>query len=181
MSRIGKIPIQIKENVDINISQDRITVKGPKGELSVPNSSRVKVEYKDGLVTVQRRSDQKEDKAFHGLYRSLINNMVIGVSEGFSKELEIRGIGYRVAMENNKLVINVGYSHSVTVDPVDGIEFNITDNNFIKISGIDKQLVGQVAANIRSIRKPEPYKGKGIRYKDEIVVKKAGKSAKAAK
>ncbi len=181
MSRIGKIPIQIKEGITVDISEERITVKGPKGELSIPNSFRVKVELKNGEVTVQRRSDQKEDKAFHGLYRSLINNMVIGVAEGFTKELEIRGIGYRVVLDNDNLVINVGYSHSVIVKKVEGIEFNITDNNFIKISGIDKQLVGQVAANIRSIRKPEPYKGKGIRYKDEIVVKKAGKSAKAAK
>lgn len=181
MSRIGKIPIEIKEGINIDISDDLITVKGPKGELSVMNSPRVKIEIKDNNIYVTRKTDQKEDKAFHGLYRSLINNMVIGVTEGFSKELEIRGIGYRVAMENNDLVINVGYSHPVTVKKIEGINFSIVDNNFIKVEGIDKQLVGQVAANIRSIRKPEPYKGKGIRYKDEVVIKKAGKTAKVAK
>jgi len=181
MSRIGKIPIEIKEGITIDISDETISVKGPKGELSVANSPRVKIEQKDNKVYVTRKTDQKEDKAFHGLYRSLINNMVIGVTEGFSKDLEIRGIGYRVAMDNSDLIINVGYSHSVTVKKVDGINFSITDNNFIKVEGIDKQLVGQVAANIRSIRKPEPYKGKGIRYKDEVVIKKAGKTAKVAK
>ena len=181
MSRIGKIPIEIKEGITIDISDETISVKGPKGELSVANSPRVKIEQKDNNIYVTRKTDQKEDKAFHGLYRSLINNMVIGVTEGFSKDLEIRGIGYRVAMDNSDLIINVGYSHSVTVKKVDGINFSIIDNNFIKVEGIDKQLVGQVAANIRSIRKPEPYKGKGIRYKDEVVIKKAGKTAKVAK
>jgi large subunit ribosomal protein L6 len=181
MSRIGKIPIEIKEGITIDVSSELISVKGPKGELSVTNSPRVNIEVKDNNIYVTRKTDQKEDKAFHGLYRSLINNMVIGVTEGFSKDLEIRGIGYRVAMDNDNLVINVGYSHSVTVKKVEGINFSIIDNNFIKVEGIDKQLVGQVAANIRSIRKPEPYKGKGIRYKDEVVIKKAGKTAKVAK
>ena len=181
MSRIGRIPIEIKDNITIDISDETISVKGPKGDLSIANSPRVKIEQKDNNIYVTRKTDQKEDKAFHGLYRSLINNMVIGVTEGFYKDLEIRGIGYRVAIDNNDLVINVGYSHSVTVKKVEGINFSIIDNNFIKVEGIDKQLVGQVAANIRNIRKPEPYKGKGIRYKDEVVIKKAGKTAKVVK
>ena len=181
MSRIGRMPIELNDKTEVSISPQSITVKGPKGELSCDNSFRVMITNKDGKNYVERKSDSKEDKSFHGLYRSLINNMVIGVNDGFVKELEIRGIGYRVALNNGDLVFNVGYSHQVFVKKIDGIEFEVVDNNFIKISGIDKQKVGQVAANIRKIRKPEPYKGKGIRYKDEVVIKKAGKSAKSAK
>lgn len=181
MSRIGKLPIEFNDNITVSVEGSVIKVSGPKGELSLDTRDNVKLRIEDKKIFLDKRSNLSQDDAYQGLYRALINNMVIGVSEGFSKELEIRGIGYRVALENGNLVLNVGFSHSVTVQKVEGIEFEIIENNFIKVSGIDKQLVGQVAANIRSIRKPEPYKGKGIRYKDEEVIKKAGKSAKVAK
>ncbi|MHB8442842.1 MAG: 50S ribosomal protein L6 [Patescibacteria group bacterium] len=179
MSRIGLLPIDLKEGVNVEINSDEVVVKGKLGELRMHYLNRVKIIKEDNLIKVSRKSDSKEDRSLHGLYRSLINNMVTGVSEGYSKELSLQGIGYRVALEGEDIVLNVGYSHTVKVKKVDGIKFEVFDNNQIKVSGIDKQLVGQVSADIRKIKKPEPYKGKGIRYKDEVIIKKAGKSGKA--
>src|SRR5262245_19099190 len=179
MSRIGKMPIPVPSGVDVTISGSRVTVKGPKGTLEhdAPETITVAREGDDLLIT--RPDDERENRALHGLTRSLVANMVTGVSEGFVRELEIVGVGYRAAASGpRRLEIQVGYSHPVVVDAPDGIEFEVPAPTRITVRGFDKQLVGQVAADIRKIRKPEPYKGKGIRYVDEHVLRKAGKSAK---
>ena len=173
-------PIHLPEKVTLVIEPRLAKVTGPKGELSCNIPNKIKVEQKDGLISVSRNNDLPETKALHGLVRSLINNMVIGVTEGYKKELQLVGTGYRVSVHPEGLSLTLGFSHPVIVKKVTGIELEIEGNNKIFISGIDKQLVGQVASDIRGLRPPEPYKGKGVRYADEVVLRKAGKAAKAA-
>ncbi len=180
MSRIGKMPVALPENVEFRLEGDVITVKGPKGQLTLTIEPEfVEVVKSDGQLQVSRKADTKPAKARHGLYRSLLQNMVEGVTNGFTKAMEIRGVGYRAALQGRNMELSLGYSHLVKFALPDGVEIKFAEKSqtLFTISGIDKQLVGQVAAKIRSFRKPEPYKGKGIRYADEKVVKKAGKSA----
>jgi large subunit ribosomal protein L6 len=167
--------------VDVKINGSHIKIKGPKGELEFTFSPSINLSLKDGEITVTRPSDVREMRSLHGTTRSLIQNMIIGVTDGFQKELQLVGVGYRAKMEGKNLVLNVGYSHSVEIEPPQGIDFEVGDRaQQIFITGIDKQKVGQVAADIRKVRKPEPYKGKGIRYKDERIRRKAGKAGKVA-
>lgn len=177
MSRVGNAPVNLPDGVDINISNDNVvTVKGPKGELTQEIDKCIKVEINDKVLTVTRSSDVKEHRSLHGLSRALINNMVIGVTQGFEKKLEIVGVGYRAAKQGKKLVLNLGYSHPVEMEDPEGIETEVDGTNTIIVKGIDKQRVGAYAANIREQRSPEPYKGKGVRYADERVRIKEGKS-----
>lgn len=179
MSRIGLKPIEIPEGVEVKLSDDNlIQVKGPKGELSRKLHPNMKINIDGNTITVERPNDEKENRALHGTTRSLINNMVEGVTKGFQKELEIIGVGYRAQLQGKKLVVNAGYSHPVEVEQEADIEFEVPKNTEIIVKGIDKERVGAVAANIRAIRPPEPYKGKGIRYKGEYVRRKEGKTAK---
>jgi large subunit ribosomal protein L6 len=185
MSRIGRAPISVPPKVQVNWNDSNfVTVKGPKGELSYQIAPELSLKLEDGVLTVSRPSDSKEHKAKHGLYRTLINNMVVGVTSGYTKQLEIHGVGYRAAKMGDSLLIQVGYSHPVEVQPPQGISFTVdgvdpaTKASRVSVVGIDKQLVGEVAANIRRIRKPEPYKGKGIRYAGEKIRRKAGKAGK---
>lgn len=185
MSRIGRAPIPVPPKVQVSWTDGNfVTVKGPKGELSYQVDRALTLSLEDGNLTVTRPSDSKEHKAKHGLYRTLVNNMVVGVTSGYTKQLEIHGVGYRANKIGNNLVILVGYSHPVEVQPPDGITLSVdgvdqaTKATKISVSGIDKHLVGQVAASIRQIRKPEPYKGKGIRYTGEAIRRKAGKAGK---
>jgi large subunit ribosomal protein L6 len=185
MSRIGRAPIAVPPKVQVNWNEDNlVTVKGPKGELSQWVDPAMTLTLEDGQLTVSRPSDSKEHKSKHGLYRTLVNNMVVGVTTGYTKRLEIHGVGYRATKIGNNLVIVVGYSHPVEVQAPEGITLNVegvdaaTKATRISVSGIDKQLVGAVAADIRRVRKPEPYKGKGIRYANEKVRRKAGKAGK---
>lgn len=180
MSRIGKQAITILENVNVNLDNGKVLVKGQKGELNLNLPEKIEVEIKDKKIIVKSLGSDKKAKSLHGLYRTLINNMIIGVDKGFAKELELVGTGYRVKLEGVGLNISVGFSHPVKVEPPEGIKFELEGEKFIKVIGIDKILVGQIAANIRAIRKPEPYKGKGIRYKGEFVRRKAGKQVKGA-
>jgi large subunit ribosomal protein L6 len=177
MSRIGRKPIPLPEAVTVEIAPGQVAVKGPKGELNQQLSPDMKVEQADSEVTVQRPTDRGEHRALHGLTRSLIANMVEGVTDGFEKQLEIQGVGYRAQLKGKNLEMALGYSHPVTVVPPDGIEFVVPQPTEIVVRGIDKQLVGQVAADIRKRRPPEPYKGKGIRYRGEHVARKVGKRA----
>ena len=177
MSRIGKLPINIPGGVTITVGDDNtVVVKGPKGELSEKISPKMHVSMDNGVLHVTRPDDMKENRALHGLSRSLINNMVVGVTEGFKKELSVQGVGYRVAKQGKDLVMNLGYSHQVTMSEVEGITIDVPNPNTIVISGPDKQKVGQFAAEVREKRPPEPYKGKGIRYADEYVRRKEGKT-----
>ena len=177
MSRIGKMPITLPAGVEVKIGRDnKVTVKGPNGTLEQYINSDMKVKCKDGVVTVTRPSDDKEHRSLHGLSRTLINNMVVGVSQGFEKKLEVNGVGYRATKQGNKLVMNLGYSHQVEVTEVDGIKIDVPDQNTIIVKGNDKQKVGQFAAEIREKRPPEPYKGKGIKYADEVIKRKEGKT-----
>ncbi|MUK90486.1 50S ribosomal protein L6 [Ornithinibacillus sp. L9] len=178
MSRIGLKPIEIPSGVEVKLDGTTVTVKGPKGELTRNFSSEMKIVIEDNTVTVERPSDHKEHRSLHGTTRSLIANMVEGVSKGFEKQLEIIGVGYRAQKQGNKVVINAGYSHPVEIDPIEGIEIEVPKNTNVVVKGIDKEKVGAVAANIRAIRPPEPYKGKGIRYANEYVRRKEGKTAK---
>ena len=185
MSRIGRAPIAVPPRVQVTWTDENlVTVKGPKGELSSQVDHALTLKLENGTLSVSRPSDSKEYKAKHGLYRSLINNMVEGVTKGYTKQLEIHGVGYRAAKVGNNLVIQVGYSHPVEVQPPKGITFSIdgvdpaTKATKVSVGGIDKQLVGETAARIRHIRKPEPYKGKGIRYAGEAIRRKAGKAGK---
>lgn len=180
MSRIGVAPIKIPEGVQVTVDKTMITVKGQKGELSEPIHNLVSVEVADNKIIVKRKNNSKPARALHGLTRALIANMVIGVTDGFEKVLEMVGTGYRVKKKGSGLTLSVGYSHDIDFDQVEGITFEVEGNNIIKVSGISKHLVGQVSANIRALKKPEPYKGKGIRYQGEYVRRKAGKAAKAA-
>lgn len=180
MSRIGRMPITVPTGVDVKVSPDNeATVKGPKGTLIQKLHPDMIIEMADGIITVIRPSDKKEHKSLHGLTRSLVANMVIGVTEGFTKELEINGVGYRAQMQGNKLVLNLGYSHPVEMEPVAGIDIEVPAPNKIIVRGADKQLVGHIAAIIREKRLPEPYKGKGIKYATEHIRRKEGKAGKA--
>tara|TARA_B100000427_G_C15408147_1_gene550768 strand:- start:299 stop:838 length:540 start_codon:yes stop_codon:yes gene_type:complete len=179
MSRIGKTPIEIKSGVEISISESFIEVKGPKGSLSQKLPEGISVEKQEEILVVSRVNDLRETKALHGLIRSLINNMVVGVTDGYQKELELVGVGYRAqAKGKNALELQLGFSHPVKFSAPEGIEFDVPSQTEISITGIDKQVVGQVAADIRALKKPEPYKGKGIRYVGERIIRKAGKTAK---
>jgi len=178
MSRIGKEPISVPSDVQVSIEGRSVGVTGPKGSLDLDLPGEINVRQEDGTVLVERPNDDRKNKALHGLTRSLINNMVIGVSEGFKKELEIVGVGYRAAKSGDGLELQLGFSHPVKVKAPDGITFDVPEPTQIIVSGINKEVVGQVAADIRSYRKPEPYKGKGIRYAGEHVARKAGKAAK---
>ena len=177
MSRIGKLPISIPAGVSVSMNDNVVTVKGPKGELSQYVNPEIKMEIKDGSVEFTRPSDQPQHRSMHGLYRALVNNMVVGVSEGFKKELEIVGIGYRAAMRGENIVLNMGYSHEVVIKPEPGVKVTCTDATHVVVEGIDAQAVGQTAAVIRAVREPEPYKGKGIKYKGEFILRKEGKRA----
>lgn len=179
MSRIGKQPIAIPSNVEVKISGSHVTVKGPQGELNLDVPGAITVRQEESLLLVERPNDERESRALHGLSRSLVANLVHGVTEGFSKELEIQGVGYRAQAKGPKVIeLQLGFSHPVVVDAPDGISFEVPSATRIIVKGIDKELVGQVAANIRKLRKPEPYKGKGVRYLGEYVARKAGKAAK---
>jgi large subunit ribosomal protein L6 len=177
MSRIGKLPIQIPSGVTITVDNSVIVVKGPKGELSQPLLDRVKVAVEGDTLTVARQNDEKLSKSQHGLTRALINNMVVGVTKGFEKKLEVNGVGYRVNGGGQSLEMALGFSHPVKYEAPQGVTLTVDKLN-ITVSGIDKQQVGQVAAEIRSLKKPEPYKGKGIKYADEVIIRKAGKAGK---
>ena len=181
MSRIGRAPIQVPAGVDVKIDGHHITVKGPKGTLEMDFHKDMAVALNDGVIEVTRPSDKKDHRSLHGLTRSLINNMVIGVSEGFKKELEINGVGYRAAKQGKDLVMNLGYSHQVTMSEIDGITIEVPNQTSIIISGPDKQKVGQFAAEVREKRPPEPYKGKGIKYVNEHIQRKEGKAGQGAK
>ena len=177
MSRIGKMPISIPAGVDVKIEAGNlVTVKGPKGTLTQQLHPAMTITQEGAELHVTRPNDAKENRSLHGLTRSLLHNMVVGVTEGFKKELDVNGVGYRVAKEGKKLVMNLGYSHQVTMDEIDGISIDCPTANKIVISGMDKQKVGQFAAEVREKRPPEPYKGKGIKYTDEVIRRKEGKT-----
>ena len=179
MSRIGRLPITVPAGVTVNVSDDNlVTVKGPKGTLSQQINSAIKVKQEGNILTLERPSDSKPHKAMHGLYRALVNNMVIGVTEGFSKTLEMVGTGYRAATEGKTLTINIGFSHPVVLEAPENITYETPNQTTIVVKGISKQQVGSLAADIRAIRKPEPYLGKGIKYKDEVIRRKEGKAGK---
>jgi large subunit ribosomal protein L6 len=177
VSRVGKKPISIPSGVQIGVDGSRIKVKGPKGELLREIDSRMNVTVSDGTLVVNRANDTKFFKALHGLYRSLINNMVVGVTRGFEKKLEIVGVGFKAEMKNKRLTLQIGYSHPIIFVPPADINIACETPTMIAVSGVDKELVGQIAAKIRSFRPPEPYKGKGIKYTDEVIRRKAGKTA----
>ena len=178
MSRIGRLPIDIPAGVDVTVDGLAVTVKGPKGELALTVASPIEVKVEDNQVLVTRPDDERESRSLHGLTRSLIANQIIGVTQGYSKALEIVGTGYRVAQRGGAIEFAVGFSHPVTVEAPAGITLTVEGNNKVTVTGIDKQVVGETAANIRKIKKPEPYKGKGIRYAGEVVRRKAGKAGK---
>lgn len=180
MSRIGNSPISLPSGVEVKVNGDTVVVKGPKGSLTQAVNSAITVVADDGTVTVSRRDDERQNRALHGLTRALINNMVIGVSEGYTKELTAVGVGYRASLKGDTLELLVGFSHPVNIKTPEGITLEVPEPTKIIVSGIDKQKVGQVAANIRAVRPPEPYKGKGIRYVDEHVRRKAGKAGVSA-
>jgi large subunit ribosomal protein L6 len=177
MSRIGRKPIEVPTTVSIAISPGRVQVNGPLGELSQSVPARMKIEQGEGEITVTRPTERGEDRALHGLTRTLVANMVEGVTKGFEKRLEIQGVGYRASLRGTDLELNVGYSHPVVIKPRPGISFEVPAPTQVVVKGTDKQQVGQTAAEIRAVRKPEPYKGKGIRYQDEFVRRKVGKRA----
>lgn len=182
MSRIGKLPIELSDKVSVDVSSANVvTVKGPKGELSTQIDPDLQLEIQDGQILVKRPTEQKRHRSMHGLYRSLINNMVVGVTDGYKKELEVIGVGYRAAVTNGILELAIGFSHPIYFLPPEGISVSVDTkrgkNPVVVVEGVDKQMVGQVAAKIRGLRPPEPYKGKGIRYVDEYVRRKAGKTA----
>ncbi len=177
MSRVGKKPISIPSGVQIGVDGARIKVKGPKGELQREIDSRMNVTLADGTLVVNRADDSKFFRALHGLYRSLLNNMVVGVTQGYEKKLEIVGVGFKAEMKNKRLILQIGYSHPIVFVPPPDINIACETPTAIAVSGVDKELVGQIAAKIRSFRPPEPYKGKGIKYSDEVVRRKAGKTA----
>ena len=179
MSRIGKLPIAVPSGVDVAIDGAQVTVKGPKGTLTHTLAAPITIEQGDGVLDVKRPDDERQSKALHGLSRTLVNNMVVGVTDGFRKELEIQGVGYRATAQGPAAIeLALGFSHSVKVNAPEGITFDVPSPTRIDVVGIDKEIVGQVAANIRALRKPEPYKGKGIRYAGEQILRKAGKAGK---
>ncbi len=176
MSRVGKKPIEIPDGVEVNIEGDKITAKGPKGELSLFLVDDILVQKEDNRIVVSKKRENKNSKAMWGTTRSLVSNIIKGVESGYTKELQVKGVGYRAEVQGNKLILKVGFSHPVEIEKPEGIDFAIT-KDIISVSGAEKELVGRVAAKIRSVRPPEPYKGKGIRYKDELVVIKEGKKS----
>jgi large subunit ribosomal protein L6 len=178
MSRIGRLPVAIPSTVDVTIEGRQLTVKGPKGTLSRTLHPDMAVAKEDGNVVVTRPTEQKTHKQLHGLTRTLVSNMVVGVTDGYRKGLEITGVGYRATLNGKKLTLNLGYSHPIEIDPPEGISFELENPTRLAVVGIDKELVGQVAAQVRATRKPEPYKGKGVRYAGEYVRRKAGKAGK---
>jgi len=178
MSRIGKLPISVPSGVDIKLDDNLVIVKGPKGEMKKQFSNKLKIEMEDSKIKVSKNSDSRDSDSLYGLTRTLINNMVVGVTEGFKKTLILEGVGYRAQLQGKKLVISLGFSHPVEIQPIEGITFELPSTNQIIVSGIDKDIVGQVAAKIRSWREPEPYKGKGIRYSNEHIRRKEGKTGK---
>ena len=181
MSRIGKMPITVPAGVTVTIEDNHVTVKGPKGELARQISKNMKLTMDNGVITVERPNDEKEDRSLHGLSRTLINNMIVGVTTGFSKTLEIQGVGYRAAKQGNNINFTLGFSHPVVKEPPAGITFEVPAPNKIVVSGANKEQVGAVAADIRTLRPPEPYKGKGIRYEGEHVRRKIGKAGAKGK
>ncbi len=178
MSRIGKLPIPVPANVDVTIDGQSISVKGPKGTLSHTVAEPISVVREDGVLTVTRPDDERRNRALHGLTRSLVNNLVVGVTDGYEKQLEIHGVGYRVQLKGSELEFSLGFSHPVKVSPPEGITFAVENQTRFSVQGIDKQRVGEVAANIRKLRKPDPYKGKGVRYAGEKIRRKVGKTGK---
>ena len=178
MSRIGRLPIEIPAGVDVTVDGSAVTVKGPKGELNLTVARPIEVAVQDGQVLVTRPDDERESRSLHGLTRTLIANNIIGVTQGYSKSLEVVGTGYRVLARGTDIEFALGFSHPVIVTPPAGISFQVEGNNRLTVTGIDKQAVGEMAANIRKIRKPEPYKGKGVRYAGEAVRRKTGKSGR---
>ena len=181
MSRIGKMPISVPAGVEIKNENNLLTVKGPKGELTRQFNTALGIEVENGVITVTRPNDEKKNRSLHGLTRTLIANMVEGVTNGYSKTLEIEGFGYRAAKSGNKVTINLGFSHPVIFEDTDAIKLEVPQPNRIVVTGIDKQAVGQYAAEIREKRPPEPYKGKGIRYAGEVIIRKEGKAGKGKK
>jgi large subunit ribosomal protein L6 len=181
MSRIGRMPIPVTQGVTVDIKKNTVVVKGPKGELSRTFDPDIQIKLEDNQLIVQRPTDQRRHRALHGLTRALLNNMVVGVSHGFTRRLEIVGVGYRAELQGKNLVLHVGYSHPVVIEPPPGISFEVEKGyRSLTVSGVDKELVGEMAARVRRIRPPEPYKGKGIRYEGEYVRRKAGKAGKVA-
>jgi len=181
VSRVGRLPVAVPSGVEVKVNGSHVKIKGPKGEMEFTFSPKIAIALTDGEIEVTRPSDAREMRSLHGTTRALIQNMVIGVTEGFKKELQLVGVGYRASMAGKNLVLNVGYSHPVEIEPPAGITFEVGDRaQQIFVTGIDKQAVGQISADIRKVRPPEPYKGKGIRYKDEYVRHKAGKAGKVA-
>ena len=178
MSRIGRLPITVPSGVDVTIDGRNVTVTGPKGSLSRALHPDMTVSREEGTIVVTRPTEQKTHKQLHGLTRTLVNNMVVGVTDGYRKGLEITGVGYRAALNGRKLTLNLGYSHPIEIDPPEGITFEVENPTRLAVIGIDKELVGQVAAKVRQTRKPEPYKGKGVRYSGEYIRRKAGKAGK---
>ncbi len=176
MSRVGYNPIELPGGVEIDVAGTVVTVKGPKGTLAAELDERIAFSVDDGVVTVTRTDEERETRSLHGLSRSLVNNMVVGVSEGYRKELQMVGVGYRASLQGTRLTLQVGFSHPVHIDAPEGITFEVPEPTRIIVTGIDKQQVGQVAADIRRVKPPEPYKGKGIRYLNEYVRRKAGKA-----
>ena len=177
MSRIGRMPITVPAGVEVNVADGNVvTVKGPKGTLTQNLHPNMTITQEGNVITVTRPNDLKENRSLHGLTRTLLNNMVVGVTEGYTKKLEVNGVGYRVTKEGNKLVMNLGYSHQVIMEEKDGITIEVPDPNHINIVGCNKQMVGQFAAEVREKRPPEPYKGKGIKYADEVIRRKVGKT-----
>jgi large subunit ribosomal protein L6 len=178
MSRIGKLAIQIPSGVEVDVAGSHVAVKGPKGSLERDLAPELRIVHEDGTLRVERPNDEKRSRELHGLTRTLLANMVIGVTDGFRKSLEITGVGYRAQLVGKKLQLNLGYSHPIEIDPPDGISFEIETPVKLAVVGIDKELVGHIAARVRSQRKPEPYKGKGVRYAGEQIRRKAGKAGK---
>ena len=178
MSKVGKKPIIIPENVtvDIDPTTNKVTIKGTKGVLTKTFDKRISIKVQENTIIVERNSDEKEVKKLHGLVRSLINNMIIGVSQGFVKRLELNGVGYKASINGNKLILNLGFTHPIVFEPLDGIEFNLPAETIIEVRGVDKETVGLMASKIRHARKPDPYKGKGVKYAGEILRKKSGKA-----
>ncbi|AIM16684.1 MULTISPECIES: 50S ribosomal protein L6 [Neobacillus] len=178
MSRVGKKPIEIPAGVTVTLNNNTVTVKGPKGELTRTFNPDMNIKIEENVITISRPSDVKEHRALHGTTRAVIANMIEGVSKGFEKSLELIGVGYRAQKQGNKLVLNVGYSHPVEIEPENGLEIEVPSNTKVTVKGADKERVGALAANIRQVRPPEPYKGKGIRYEGEYVRRKEGKTGK---
>jgi large subunit ribosomal protein L6 len=178
MSRIGRQPVSVPSGVEVKVEGQKVSVRGPKGSLEHTVAEPIKVALEDGTVTVTRPDDVNTNRALHGLTRSLINNMVVGVTQGYGKTLEIVGVGYRVVQKGKNLEFSLGYSHSITVEAPEGITFTVERPTIFKVEGIDKQKVGEIAANIRKLRKPDPYKGKGVRYQGEQIRRKVGKAGK---